>query len=196
MIDITRRTAPNFSGLSSRANAIVSVAVILILPLLMLFPTLAGWFAGILTLIGLASLIHRRDICPMDWHFVAICLILPVAQLWNMTVMGWAPGGFVSPEKEKLMKLLLGLGGFTCGFTASLLSGTRGGWPAIPFLVALCFFFNDHLSRRSKGIALLVIAVVILAMFAGSRRVRDRIALRYVLREGPTTTHAASIRQL
>jgi len=256
MIDITRRPAPIFSGFSSRANAIISVAVILILPLLMLFPTLAGWFAGILTLIGLASLFHRRDIRPMDWHFAAICLILPVAQLWNMTVMGWAPGvlfrpthllwglmiyflighygfrrnslfygaclasvtalgiaifeaiylgnervfgfgnrwnavpfgnfsmlfaffclcgGFVSSEKEKLMKLLLGLGGFACGCTASLLSGTRGGWLAIPFLVALCFFFNDRLSRRSKGIALLIIAVAILAMFAGSQRVRDRI---------------------
>lgn len=252
---------PDMSSTDDRYKSALTAFVIIILPLLMLSPFLAGWLSGILTLVGFIWLVRHRDVHSMDWHFAAVCLILPAAYVWNMLVTGWAPeflfrptrliwalmiyfligrsgmhrnalfygacaaalaafgialfetqylgndrvfglggrwnavpfgnfsllfgffclcGAFVSSDSGRVKitsRAILGIAGFACGFLASFFSGTRGGWVAIPFLVILCFFFNDRLSRRSRLVAFAIVTISIVAIFAGSDRMRERVAL-------------------
>jgi O-antigen ligase len=233
---------------NSPVQTSLTMAVAISLPLLMLFPSPAGWLAGVLTLIGFFCMIRYREFRAIDWHFAALCMILPAAQIWNMLVMGWAPGVLFRPThllwalmiywlighygihrntlfysacaaslaalaiavfevvylgNERVFGLgdrwnAVPFGNFSmlfaffclCGaFTssakdrwltprlASILSGTRGGWLAIPFLIGLCFFFNDRLSRRARITSMVLVVVTILAVFAGSERIRERIDL-------------------
>lgn len=256
------RLFPDMAVSDARAKCLLTAYVTFCLPLLMISPKAAGWLAGVLTIIGFVCLVRSRDVRAIDWHFLAVCLILPLAHLWNMLVMGWAPGflfrpthllwalmiyflighygvhrnalfygacaaafaafgiavfeaiylgnervfglgnrwnavpfgnfsllfaffclcgAFVSPEsRQQKLRHLLGIAGFACGFLASVLSGSRGGWLAIPFLIVLCFFLNDRLSKRSRSIAVIAVAVAIIAVFAGSERIRERIDLAAV----------------
>jgi O-antigen ligase len=240
-----------------RMQYLLTVFVLVSLPLLMIFPKAAGWLAGLFTLIGAVSLIRHRDLKTTDWHFVAICVILPLAQLWNMLLMGWAPGFLARPthllwalmlyfligrygiqrnalfysacgavfvavgiagyetfalgkervfglgerwnavpfgnysilfaffclcaslsaigKPEKRRLFWVGLAGFAAGLSASLLSGTRSGWVAAPFLIALCFFFNTGLSRRLRIAWFAGIILLIAFVFAGSDAVNRRV---------------------
>lgn len=72
-------------------------------------------------------------------------------------------------------RVALGLAGFGCGLAASVLSGTRGGWLAIPFLVLLCIWFNNHLSKRMRGMTLIVLLAAIVSVMALSDRIAGRI---------------------
>jgi len=256
MNSIALKLFPDMVSSDDRARIFMTAVVVGSLPLLMIFPTSAGWLAGVLTVIGFVALLRRRDFNRMNMHFAILCLIFPVAQLWNMAVMGWAPGylfrpthllwglmiyfligyygihrnalfyssclasfvafgiaifealylghtrvfglgerwnavpfgnfsmlfgffslcgAFTSSKRQLSGRLVLGVAGFACGFLASVLSGTRGGWLAIPFLLVLCFFFNDRLSKRWRSIAIIAIALSIALVFAGSQRIRDRI---------------------
>jgi O-antigen ligase len=240
-----------------RMQNLLTAFVLVSFPLLMLSPKAEGWLAGVFTLIGFVSLIRHRDLKKADWHFVAICTIFPLAQLWNMLMTGWAPSFLFRPThmlwalmlyfligrygikrnavfysafaavvvaagisvyetaylgnqrvfglgfrwnavpfgnysilfaffclcgalsavgKPQQRKMLwLGLTGFCVGLAASLLSGTRSGWLAIPFLSILCFFFNAGLNRRLRAISFAAIFVLIASFFAISDTAHERI---------------------
>lgn len=259
MINWLEKLFPDMTASAHRANSVLTLAVLISLPLLMLFPKLSGWLSGILTITGFFCLLRYRNIDSMDWQFAAVCLILPLAYILNMLIMGWTSGflarpshllwalmiyfligrygihrntlfygaclaaftacgiaffeaiylghgrvfglenrwnavpfgnysmlfgffclcgAFVSDKAaDQYPRLLLGVAGFICGFSASILSGSRGGWLAIPFLIVLCFFLNDRLGKRARTVALIVVAIVILATFVSSDRIRERTAL-------------------
>jgi O-antigen ligase len=235
----------------------LSIAVIGLLPLLMLFPHIAGYMAGIVSIIGIVYFGRHREMKPMDWQFAVICLVLPISILWNMLLMGWTDafigrasvliwgwfiyylvsriglsrntvfygavlaafaavsislyeavilgqervfglgmrwnavsfgnysllfgffclcGAFTCARnpKEKLHRVL-GLAGFASGVSASILSGTRVGWLAIPFLLALCCFFNQRLSLRARVVSASVLCSVIAIALVSSDRVQHRV---------------------
>ncbi|WP_220808989.1 O-antigen ligase family protein [Noviherbaspirillum aridicola] len=247
---------------TSSSRLALSICILLALPLLMAFPRTAGSLMGVLALAGLAALATERRFRFIDWHFLAFCMILPAAYMWNMMITGWetdildrpihlfagfliycligriglhrntlfyaallgaftalgiavyegvylgnarvfglgnrwnavpfgnfslivgffcvaaaglVPRGLEAPAPRRL-HLLLSFAGVVAGLTASLLSGTRGGWVAIPLLVLLCVFLNDQLSRRSRGLALIVILGVVTVFFSTSDRMHSRVS--------------------
>lgn len=243
-----------------RGKLILTFAVAVSLPLLMAFPSVSGWLAGLMSIAGLGILVKQRDLIRMDWHFIAVCLILPCTYLLNMLMTGWMPAyldrpshliiglmifflighyglhrdalfwgacaatfiafcitifesvylgnervfglgnrwnavpfgnfslllGFFclcgslnaeSSKRKAIGRLFLGVAGFACGLGASLLSGSRGGWLAFPFLAILYLSCNTKLTRRTRALALILLMVFTLAIYAGSDRMRHRLDL-------------------
>lgn len=84
---------------------------------------------------------------------------------------------FTEKNPGSNLRSLLGWLGFICGLSASILSGSRGGWMAAPFLVGLCIFFNQRLCKRSRSILLMLFAIVALLAFMTFNRASDRFML-------------------
>jgi len=86
-------------------------------------------------------------------------------------------GALVSSPSERhpWHRVAFGIAGFVLGFGASILSGTRGGWLAIPFLILLCLWFNN---RMRKQVRVLVMAVLVISI-AGGMAFSDRFANRF-----------------
>lgn len=112
--------------------------------------------------------------------------VFGLGQRWNAVPFGnfsilfgffSLSGIFVSSESKvkNRSRILLGVSGFACGLTASVLSGTRGGWIAVPFLILLCIFFNNHLNARSRRIILIGAAIFVIAVFSSSDKFRSRV---------------------
>ncbi|HWV63059.1 MAG TPA: hypothetical protein VN019_05490, partial [Oxalicibacterium sp.] len=97
MRDWVAKLFPDMTVSDTRAKFMLTAYVMLCLPLLMVSPKATGWLAGVLTIIGFVCLVRSRDVRAIDWHFLAVCLILPLAYLWNMLIMGWAPGFLFRP---------------------------------------------------------------------------------------------------
>lgn len=97
--------------------------------------------------------------------FGDMSLLLGILSLSSM-------GGHRIPGAELALRLL-GLAG---GCYASYLSGTRGGWIAIPPLVALLAFeYRWHVDRR-RILAMAVAAAAVVGSLGTTLVVRDRIA--------------------
>lgn len=252
----------HFPAGEERVKAVLSAAIMVCLPLLMVFPIAAGWLAAMMVGAGLVVMIRHRHFDSLHWHFLALCLILPISYLLNMLMMGWAPeyldrpvhlllgwaiffligrygltrdtlfyasfaaaltafciaifeatylgndrvwglghrwnavpfgnfsmlfgffclcGVLAHVEKDSgwSMRLPLGVTGFLCGVSASILSGSRGGWLAAPFLATLCIFFHHRLKKWSRSVllVLVVMAVLLVSASLGSERIRDRFML-------------------
>ncbi|MEO8169625.1 MAG: hypothetical protein ABI575_02035, partial [Oxalobacteraceae bacterium] len=74
-----------------RIKTVLSALVVICLPLLMAFPTIAGWLAALMAIAGLAVLMRHWHLDASHWHFLALCLVLPSSYLLNMAIKGWAP---------------------------------------------------------------------------------------------------------
>jgi O-antigen ligase len=79
-------------------------------------------------------------------------------------------------EHKPLFQPLLGMAGFICGLVASILSGTRGGMLALPFLFLLCVLFNVRVSRQARSITLILTLFAMAVVIFGSERFQDRIS--------------------
>lgn len=234
--------------------------VLMILPILVLFPRTTGWISVPLMLCGIYIAAKYKAFLSIDRFFLAICLILPISILFNMPFMGWEigelgrpshliagffifvvigryglrpnvlfwaaclaamiafgialyevvylgnervfglarrwnavpfgnfslliaffclAGVFVIPKdnRHSWWRIVIGLLGFLCGFGASLMSGTRGGWIALPILLLLCMYFSNRLTPRLRNIFIVAILVVIVGGGTISDRVSSRVEL-------------------
>jgi O-antigen ligase len=98
-------------------------------------------------------------------HFGNLSLFLAFASLALLPVtrhLGWR---------------LLAVAGFVLGISASILAGARGGWLAVPILLAvsLIMLTRAFKLRRSVIFGLLGLAILVLAGLAQTDIVRDRI---------------------
>jgi len=68
------------------------------------------------------------------------------------------------------------LTGFVCGLLASLLSGSRGGWVSLPFVLLLVLFsYRSQLSKRVwLGFSVLLVAALAAAHFMAGNVVQSR----------------------
>lgn len=86
--------------------------------------------------------------------------------------------GFAWAKKHSRTMLIVFIMGIASGILASLLSGARGGWLVLPFVLALFYFVNDfHKSTRSAFIFILatLCAAVLAYYFLSPDIVRVRI---------------------
>jgi O-antigen ligase len=146
--------------------------------------------------IGLVR-IGRRGMQGVQWGFVACALIAAVwihevaaagrpdhvgfsnvipfgnlALLMGMLAMitiGWNRSG---DYLQSGLKLLAGL----AGLYASYMSGTRGGWLAIPVLALIALAASHRLTRMHKAAAMVGLAGLMGLAWLGSARVQQRTA--------------------
>ncbi|MCD1648060.1 O-antigen ligase family protein [Marinobacter adhaerens] len=89
---------------------------------------------------------------------------------------GWAVG-----QRNRVVWFCLLFTGFLCGFLASILSGSRGGWVSLPFAVlVLYFFYRPWLNKKvMSGIVMAGLVLVAVAYFVPQTGVQDRVMQVY-----------------
>ena len=86
-------------------------------------------------------------------------------------------------RSEKIFKTLM-LAGFAGGVTASMLSGSRGGWLALPVCIAItlyaCYARKFQLTKvRSTGLAVLSVGFIAVLSFASDTLIQKRLNLAF-----------------
>ncbi|CAD6524366.1 O-antigen ligase family protein [Paraburkholderia metrosideri] len=80
-------------------------------------------------------------------------------------------------RKDRLAVRILKIAGLIAGLVASVLTGSRGGWIAVPVVAALIVYLHGRgKSRRWKVLLPLAIVAILVSVFAFSHSVRDRVA--------------------
>ncbi|MBE0469425.1 MAG: O-antigen ligase family protein [Methyloprofundus sp.] len=88
-------------------------------------------------------------------------------------------GLFLLPEVSyKKTLILLCLLSFGFGLTASILSGTRGGWIAMPFFVSL-FIVYFPASKKRKLISIGALAIILIITYASNAYFKSRTDAAY-----------------
>ncbi len=75
--------------------------------------------------------------------------------------------GFGWFRQRSQWKVVLPVLAFLCGLVASILSGSRGGWIALPFLVALFFWYiRLYFSFKCKLVSALLLMLIFVGIYA------------------------------
>ncbi len=72
--------------------------VVVVVPLHMLVPTVAGWLMVLAALRGLVAIVRRPAFDSLDRFYLACCALIPAAYLLNMALTGWAPSWLHRPS--------------------------------------------------------------------------------------------------
>lgn len=113
------------------------------------------------------ELLGRSGISTLDMiHFGDMELILGVMSLFSVDWFGRASAAL------RALKIL----GFIAGVAASLGSGSRGGWLAIPVFIMIFLYFHQHRIpfRMMVGIVALTIASIV-GLYAFNNTVNQRV---------------------
>jgi len=78
-------------------------------------------------------------------------------------------------KKDPLLAILLKCAGFIAGLYVSLLTGTRGGWLALPFFLLVWFYFRSSRPWLQIGLAMLAALIVCVAGYFLVDTIRSRI---------------------
>lgn len=99
-------------------------------------------------------------------HFGDYLLLLGTLSLFTLDWFG----------RDRWPLRLLKLAGFVFGLLASLESGTRGGWLAIPLFIAIYFYFRaSRLSLRALGAGVFWGSLMITLAYFASVTVQERV---------------------
>lgn len=99
-------------------------------------------------------------------HYGDIALVLGLMS--GLSIDWW--------QKDRPLIRVLKLGGLAAGIWASVLSGSRGGWLAVPVIVPLVIFARGRdKSRLWRLSVLLAVVVGLVGLCAASAEIRDRL---------------------
>lgn len=76
---------------------LVEAFVVVVLPLHLLLPTVAGWLMVLAALRGLVVVARRPAFDPLDRLYLVACAAIPAAYVLNMALAGWAPSWLHRP---------------------------------------------------------------------------------------------------
>jgi O-antigen ligase len=83
-------------------------------------------------------------------------------------------------RKDPLWAILLKCAGFIAGLYVSMLTGSRGGWVALPFILFIWFYFRSSSKPWLKiGLAASLALVICIASYFAVHAIRSRIDLIY-----------------
>lgn len=153
-------------------------AALLFLVLRRCLPGTLEWTDLSFALGGLASL-GILLIAPRDWgmgrlssdflnpiHFGDIALVLGALSVLSLN--WW--------RKDRLLVRVIKVGGLFAGLAASLITGSRGGWIAIPVVAAMILYVRSRgKSRKWKVLLPLVIVAILASVYAFSPTARERV---------------------
>lgn len=141
-------------------------------------PRTLAWADLSFTLAGLASL-GILLIAPRDWgfgrlsskflnpiHFGDIALVMGVLSVLSLN--WW--------RKDRLLVRIIKVAGLFAGLSASLITGSRGGWVAIPVVAAMALYLRSRgKSRKWKVLLPLAIVAILAGVYVFSPTARDRV---------------------
>lgn len=109
----------------------------------------------------------RMGVTTLDLiHFGDSMLVLGVLSLWSINWFG----------RDGSALMMLKIAGFIAGVMASLLSGSRGGWLAIPvFILIYSHFRVRSFSTRTLLVSVIVLVMSVSATYWGSKTFHDRV---------------------
>jgi O-antigen ligase len=147
---VLRRSLPRtlaWSDLSFALAALVSLGILLIVPRDWGFGRLGSDFLNPIHFGDIALVMGALSILSLNW--------------WH---------------KDGLVVRIVKVAGLFAGVTASLMSGSRGGWIAIPIVAAMVFYLRSRdKSRKWKVVFPFVIVALLAGVYAFSPTVRDRV---------------------
>ncbi|WP_232231927.1 O-antigen ligase family protein [Burkholderia sp. WSM2230] len=147
---VLRRTSPStlaWSDLSFALAALVSLGILLIVP--------RDWGFGRLSS-SFLNPIHFGDIA------------LAMGALSVLSLNWW--------RKDGLPVRAVKVAGFLAGLAASMITGSRGGWVAIPIVAIMVVYLRSRAkSRKWKVLFPFAIAVLLASVYGVSPMVRDRV---------------------
>ncbi|AJZ58777.1 O-Antigen ligase family protein [Paraburkholderia fungorum] len=141
-------------------------------------PRTLAWADLSFALAGLASL-GILLIAPRDWgfgrlsskflnpiHFGDIALAMGVLSVLSLN--WW--------RKDRLLVRIIKVAGLFAGLSASLITGSRGGWVAIPVVAAMTLYLRSRgKSRKWKVLLPLAIVAILAGVYVFSPTARDRV---------------------
>lgn len=109
----------------------------------------------------------RQGIATLDLiHFGDSMLVLGVLSLWSINWFG----------RDGRALLLLKIVSFIAGVATSLLSGSRGGWLAIPlFILIYAHFRMRSFSLRAWSVSVIAVVMAVSLAYWGSNTFHDRV---------------------
>ena len=109
----------------------------------------------------------RSGIGTLDLiHFGNFELILGVLSLFSIDWFG----------RDRLLLRILKILGFAAGLAASLASGSRGGWLAIPVFIAIFFYFKvTRVSLKMVAVSLVSAILAITIVYSASSTFHQRV---------------------
>ena len=141
-------------------------------------PQLLAWSDLSFALAGLMSL-GILLIAPRDWgfgrlssaflnpiHFGDIALVMGVLSILSLN--WW--------RKDRLAVRIVKVAGLFAGLSASLITGSRGGWVAIPVVAAMILYLRSRGKSRKWNVLLpLAIVAILVGVYVFSPTARDRV---------------------
>jgi O-antigen ligase len=141
-------------------------------------PSTLAWADLSFAFAGLASL-GVLLIAPRDWglgrlsnqflnpiHFGDIALAMGTLSILSLN--WW--------RKDRLLVRIIKVAGLFAGLSASLITGSRGGWVAIPVIAALILYLRSRgKSRKWKVLLPLAIVAILAGVYVFSPTARDRV---------------------
>lgn len=147
---VLRRSLPHtlaWSDLSFALAALVSLGILLIVPRDWGFGRLGSSFLNPIHFGDIALVMGALSILSLNW--------------WR---------------KDRLVVRIVKVAGLFAGLAASLMSGSRGGWIAIPVVAAMILSTRSRdKSRKWTMLVPLAIVVILAGVYAFSPTVRDRV---------------------
>ncbi|WP_341312808.1 O-antigen ligase [Paraburkholderia sp. IMGN_8] len=150
LVLVLRRSLPRtleWTDLSFALAALVSLGILLIVP--------RDWGFGRLS---------SQFLNPI--HFGDVALVLGVLSILSLN--WW--------RKDRLFVRMIKVGGLFAGLAASLITGSRGGWVAIPVVAAMILYVRSRgKSRKWKVLLPLAIVAILAGAYAFSPTARNRV---------------------
>ncbi|WGS50630.1 O-antigen ligase family protein [Paraburkholderia sp. D15] len=147
---VLRRTSPRtlaWADLSFALGAVVSLAVLLVAPKV----------SGI-------DRLSSRFLNPI--HYGDIALVLGALSILSLN--WW--------RKDNLPVRVIKIAGLVAGLAASVLTGSRGGWIAVPVVAVLILYVRGRgKSRRWKLVLPIAMLAIVVGVFTFSHTARDRV---------------------
>ncbi|RDK00460.1 O-antigen ligase family protein [Paraburkholderia lacunae] len=164
------------STLDSPSRFVAAAPLVLVLRRCL--PRTLEWADLSFALAALASL-GILLIAPRDWgfgrlssqflnpiHFGDIALLLGVLSILSLN--WW--------RKDRLLVRVIKVAGLFAGLCASLITGSRGGWVAIPVVAVMILYVRSRgKSRKWKVLLPLTIVAILAGVYAFSPTARDRV---------------------
>ncbi|MDH4234915.1 MAG: O-antigen ligase family protein [Gallionella sp.] len=99
-------------------------------------------------------------------RFGSFELILGVLSLFSINWFG----------RDRLLLRILKIAGFAAGLAASLATGSRGGWLAIPVFIAIFFYFRmNRISWKMVAVSLIAAVLAIMIAYSASATFHRRV---------------------
>ncbi len=122
------------------------------------------FIAPLSLVIAVAAIIYHPETSEFWRGRFATYFVDPLTFGGYALIIGFTCLFQLKPQKDSYLLTALKLTGFACALFLSLGSGSRSGWIAIPFLLALWIFLNRHDKKLVYGLSITIVITITLIL--------------------------------